>query len=56
MGGAEGRTSSSAVFQTVGSSALTDRSLGAQANDVANDADAGEGEKRKAMCTVSCAG
>ena len=39
VGGAEGRTSSSAVFQTVGSNALTDRSLGAQASDVANDAD-----------------
>ena len=52
----EARTSSSAVFHTVGSSALTDRSLGAEASDVANDADAGEGEKRKAMCAVSWRG
>ena len=44
------------MFHTVGSSALTDRSLGADASDVANDADAGEGEKRKAMCTVSWRG
>lgn len=52
----EAHTSSSAVFQTVGRSALTVRSLGAEASDAANDADAGEGEKRKAICTHSCDG
>lgn len=42
------------MFHTAGRSARTSRSLGATAREAAKEADAGDGEKRNAMLTVSC--